>query len=154
MRSAWIVETPIGLLTLVEEDGALVQVRFGKNLKDEPLIQTSLLAQAARELEEYFRGERKIFGVKLAPKGTPFQQKCWQVLADIPYGQTRTYRQQAEMVGNANACRAVGMSNHRNPIPVFIPCHRVVGANGKLAGYAGGLEIKEKLLILERMHRL
>ena len=92
--------------------------------------------------------------MKLAPVGTPFQMKCWQALCEIPYGETRTYRQQAERVGNPKACRAVGMSNHRNPIPIFIPCHRVVGTGGKLTGYAGGLEAKDQLLSLERMHSL
>jgi len=153
MISALVVDTPIGFLTLVEENGALAEVRFGIQLRDENQQETPLLAQAKRELEEYFRGERKDFAVKLAPKGTPFQQKCWQALLNIPYGETRTYGQQAEAAGNAEACRAVGMSNHRNPIPILIPCHRVVGKNGRLTGYAGGLQIKEALLTLERMHR-
>lgn len=153
MRSALIADSPIGLLTLVEEDGALAEVRFGESRGDEELRETPLLAQAKKELEEYFRGERQVFTVKLAPKGTPFQRKCWQTLLSIPYGETRTYRQQAEMAGNPRACRAAGMSNRRNPLPVFIPCHRVVGRNGQLTGYAGGLEIKETLLTLERKYR-
>ena len=150
---ARVMQSPIGMLTLVEEDGAISEVRFGEKTGGAALAETPLLLQARRELEEYFRGHRKTFEVKLAPKGTPFQQKCWQALLAIPYGETRTYGQQAQLIGNAKACRAVGMGNHRNPIPIFIPCHRVVGVNGQLTGYAGGLEIKETLLTLERMHK-
>ena len=152
MKFAAVMETPIGALTLVEEDGALAEVRFGKRCDDGEISDTPLLQQAARELGEYFSGQRKAFTVPLAPKGTPFQQKCWQALLQIPYGQTRTYGQQAAMIGNPKACRAVGMGNNRNPLPIFIPCHRVVGANGALTGYAGGLNIKEKLLQIERMN--
>ena len=152
MKFAAVMETPIGALTLVEEDGALAEVRFGKRCDDGEISDTPLLQQAVRELSEYFSGQRKAFTVPLAPKGTPFQQKCWQALLQIPYGQTRTYGQQAAMIGNPKACRAVGMGNNRNPLPIFIPCHRVVGANGALTGYAGGLNIKEKLLQIERMN--
>ncbi len=152
MKYAAIVDTPIGLLTLVDEGGALVEVRFGQRCDDSKLSQTPLLQQAARELKEYFEGQRKAFTVPLQPRGTPFQQKCWAALLQIPYGETRTYGQQAAMIGNPKACRAVGMGNNRNPLPIFIPCHRVVGANGSLTGYAGGLNIKEKLLQIERMN--
>ena len=86
----------------------------------------------------------------LAPKGTPFQQKVWAALQEIPYGETRSYKEIAAMVGNEKACRAVGMANNRNPLPIFIPCHRVVGTNGKLVGYAGGLDVKTFLLELEK----
>ena len=86
----------------------------------------------------------------LAPKGTSFQQKVWAALREIPYGETRSYKEIAAMVGNEKACRAVGMANNRNPLPIFIPCHRVVGANGKLVGYAGGLDVKTFLLNLEK----
>ena len=152
MRYAWVTDTPIGLLTLVEQAGCLTEVRFGERISGETVEKTALLAQAQQELEEYFRAERTAFTVKLAPDGTPFQQKCWQALLEIPYGQTRSYLQQAQAVGNAKACRAVGMANHNNPLPILIPCHRVVGKNGKLTGYAGGLSIKETLLTLERIH--
>lgn len=150
MRYAWVTETPVGKLTLVEENGALTEVRFGKCLRDEALQNTALLTQAKRELDEYFQGVRQTFSVNLAPKGTVFWQKCWNALLQIPYGQTRTYLEQATAVGNPKACRAVGMANHHNPLPIFIPCHRVVGKNGTLTGYAGGLDMKEMLLQLER----
>ena len=152
MKHAWMMDTPLGPLTLVEENGCLTEVRFGRRISGEAVHQTALLKQAQQELDEYFRGERKAFTLPLAPHGTPFQQKCWQALLDIPYGQTRSYQQQAQAVGNAKACRAVGMANHRNPLPIVIPCHRVVGKDGKLTGYAGGLSIKETLLTLERTY--
>lgn len=151
MKNALFMSSPIGMLTLIEEDHALTEVRFGENAPDALLAPTPLLLQASRELEEYFRGERKAFTVPLFPKGTAFQKLCWEALCRIPYGETRTYAQQAAMIGNPKACRAVGMSNHCNPLPIFIPCHRVIGKNGTLIGYAGGLTIKETLLNIERM---
>lgn len=155
MKYASVINhSPIGALTLVEENGALVELRFGINTEDAICAQTPVLMQAAQQLEEYFCAKRRTFTVPLAPKGTPFQLRCWQALCDIPYGQTRTYAQQAQAVGNPKACRAVGMANHRNPLSIFIPCHRVVGKNGSLTGYGGGLPIKEALLNLERMNAL
>lgn len=150
MRSAWTRETPIGPMTLVEEDGALIQARFGTEAEDAKMARTPLLERAFLELDEYFRGGRTAFTVPLEPRGTPFQQRCWAALMAIPFGQTRTYAEQAELVGNPRACRAVGMANRANPLPVFIPCHRVIGKNGALTGYAGGLNVKETLLELER----
>lgn len=150
MRYTFVTDTPIGPLTLVEEDGALCEVRFGDQSEGLSCCETPLLKQAMQELDEYFSGRRKQFTVPLAPKGTLFQQKCWQALLQIPYGETRTYGQQAALIGQPKACRAVGMGNHRNPLPVFIPCHRVIGKNGTLTGYAGGMAIKAKLLQIER----
>ena len=150
MASAKLIHSPIGPLTLVEEGGALMEVRFGEKLTGEMFCDTPVLLQAACELEEYFRGSRRSFSVLLAPRGTPFQLRCWNALRLIPYGETRTYSQQAEAIGQPKASRAVGMGNHRNPLPIFIPCHRVVGANGKLVGYAGGLDVKTFLLNLEK----
>ncbi len=154
MKTAKIVDTPVGWLTLVGENDALIEARFGQRQDDIPLCDTPLLLQAAQELAEYFSGRRKAFTVPLNPRGTAFQQKCWRALLMIPYGQTRTYSQQAALIGNPKACRAVGMGNNRNPLPVFIPCHRVVGANGSLTGYAGGLDIKQMLLQIERMNTI
>ena len=98
---------------------------------------------------EYLAGARRDFDLPLAPQGTPFQQRVWAVLREIPYGQTRSYRELALAAGSPRGYRAVGMANHRNPIPILIPCHRAVGADGSLTGYAGGLELKRKLLELE-----
>lgn len=151
MRYQLAMESPIGTLTLVEEDGALIRLEFGTYRGEAVSCETPLLVCAVKELNEYFDGKRIFFTIPLRPEGTPFQKRCWDALCRIPYGETRTYAQQAAMIGNPKACRAVGMGNHRNPLPIFIPCHRVVGKNGTLTGYAGGLHIKETLLNIERM---
>ena len=108
------------------------------------------LLQATEQLRAYFAGEREGFDLPLAPRGTPFQQKVWKRLCEIPYGETISYGELAKQIGNPQASRAVGLANGSNPIPIVIPCHRVIGSNGKLTGYGGGLPIKEKLLALER----
>ena len=150
----YICPSPIGPLSLVEENGALVAVRWNFDLPRDAvpmaLPATPLLRQAAAELTAYFAGQLREFTVPLAPKGTPFQQKVWAALREIPYGETRSYKELAIAIGNEKACRAVGMANNRNPLPIFIPCHRVVGADGKLVGYAGGLDVKTFLLNLEK----
>lgn len=146
MSASLTVQSPIGALTLTEEDGALVKLSFADEGARE---ETPLLHQAAQELAEYFRGERREFTVPLSPRGTPFQRQCWDALLQIPYGETRSYAFQAQMIGKPQACRAAGMANHRNPLPVLIPCHRVVGKNGSLTGYAGGLDRKKILLQIE-----
>lgn len=114
--------------------------------------ETPLIQNCAVQLQEYFSGKRTHFQVPLDLHGTPFQKKVWKELIQIPYGQTRTYQEIAEKVGNKNACRAIGMANHRNPVPLLVPCHRVIGKNGTLVGYALGLSIKEALLQLESAH--
>lgn len=146
----FVYESEIGPLTIAEKNGALVQVSFGadgceKRIKKE----TPLIAETWKQLQEYFSGMRKQFELPLAPEGTVFQQMVWKTLQTIPYGEVRTYGQIAAQIGAPKASRAVGMANHNNPIGIIIPCHRVVGANGKLTGYAGGLDKKEKLLQLE-----
>ena len=107
------------------------------------------LPELERQLAEYFAGRRRDFDLPLEPIGTDFQQRCWRALVEIPYGETRTYAAQAAAVGRPGAFRAVGRANHDNPIAVVIPCHRVVGSNGSLTGYAGGLDLKRRLLELE-----
>ena len=140
------VASPVGPLTLAESDGALVRITF----RDDGACDcTPLLTEAARQLEEYFAGSRRDFDLPLAPAGTPFQQEVWLALRKIPYGQTHSYKDIACAIGRPKACRAVGMANNRNPLPIVIPCHRVVGVSGALTGYAGGLEIKDALLRLE-----
>ena len=152
MRYYTELPTMAGLLRIVEENDAIVQIQFEQEQKtagDAALQDTPLLLEAKRQLEEYFAGLRAGFSLPLNPQGTAFQKKVWQQLEAIPYGQTRTYGQIAAAVGQPTASRAVGGANHNNPIAIVIPCHRVIGANGKLTGYAGGLDIKEKLLRLE-----
>ena len=145
---AFTMQSPIGLLTIEETDGAITALRFGGETVSPP--PTPLLQRAAQQLTEYFAARRRRFDLPLRPQGTAFQQAAWSALCAIPYGQTRTYAQQAAAIGRPKACRAVGMANHCNPIPLFIPCHRVIGAGGKLTGYAGGLAIKRFLLELEQ----
>lgn len=151
MRYFCWMTTPLGDVTLEEEDGLVTGIRFGKvpvGLGEQ--IQTCLLKSVQSQLDEYFQGKRREFSLPLAPRGTEFQKKVWKALQEIPYGETRSYGQIAGVVGSPKAGRAVGMANHQNPIAIVIPCHRVIGADGKLTGYAGGLEKKTALLMLER----
>lgn len=150
MEYSFTYETKIGKITITECDSQLVSIDFGEpSTKQINISETPFIKEVHKELEEYFKGTRKTFQLPLALKGTPFQKKVWQTLMTIPYGETMTYKQVAEAVGNPKACRAVGMANNRNQIPIIIPCHRVIGSSGKLVGYAGGLHIKEKLLEME-----
>jgi len=145
-----LYDTAFGQLTIECSGSAVLAVRFGNQMPSGVKEQrTELTDRAALELDEYFSGRRKRFDLPLAPQGTPFQQRVWDVLCRIPYGEIRTYKEIAEAVGNPAASRAVGMANNKNPIPFMIPCHRVVGSNGSLVGYAGGLDVKERLLRLE-----
>ncbi|MFH1512065.1 MAG: methylated-DNA--[protein]-cysteine S-methyltransferase [Bacillota bacterium] len=150
MKSVLFVKTPLGVMTLMEADGALKELRFAQRAEPgEQQKATPLLRKAETELKEYFAGRRKAFTVPMAPEGTAFQQSVWNALLEIPYGETLSYGEVARRIGNPKAARAVGMANHQNPLPVFCPCHRVIGANGKLVGYGGGLPVKEYLLALE-----
>jgi methylated-DNA-[protein]-cysteine S-methyltransferase len=146
------LDTPIGKLLLAGDAQALRRIGFPNNNTPEPgWIEepTGPLKDAARQLREYFRRDRISFDLPLAPEGTSFQKKVWRALQDIPYGETISYGDLARRVGNPKASRAVGAANGQNPIPIVIPCHRVIGANGKLTGFGGGLPVKEVLLALE-----
>ena len=142
-------ETILGSVTIVEEDGTLLAITTHRAYEGKRL-ETSLIKEAYRQLSEYLIGERKIFDLPLNPRGTVFQQQVWKALCDIPYGETRSYKQIAEAIGNPKAVRAVGMANNRNPLLIVVPCHRVIGANGKLVGYGAGIDKKEFLLKLEK----
>ena len=156
MRYATFMDSPIGKLQLAEEDGKLTHLLFAwhNTLADLGLQaeekETPLLKKAKKQLQEYFDGKRKVFDLPLAPAGTPFQQKCWEGLRTIPYGETRTYKDIATYAGNPKAVRAAGGANHNNPISIIVPCHRVVGSTGSLTGFGGGLEAKAFLLNLEQ----
>jgi methylated-DNA-[protein]-cysteine S-methyltransferase len=145
-------ETAIGRIGIGEREGAVTNLYFGTDrLQQQVEIgETELIREAFRQLDAYLKGELRVFSLPLAPSGTPFMQSVWRQLCTIPYGCTASYRQIATAAGNSRAVRAVGMANHRNPIPVFIPCHRVIGSDGSLTGYRGGLSVKEALLELER----
>lgn len=145
------INTPLGDLLAVDGGGALTQLIFGCDIPAGCRAgQTPLLAETARQLEEYFAGTRQVFDLPLRPEGTPFRQKVWQALLTIPYGQTRSYRDIAAQIGAPRAVRAVGGANHHNPISIIIPCHRVIGADGRLRGYGGGTDKKTTLLQLEQ----
>jgi methylated-DNA-[protein]-cysteine S-methyltransferase len=141
-------------LTIVAEDSAVVAVMWNapkKSLK--PCFEeTKLHRDAAKQLREYFAGKRREFILPLELKGTEFQLDCWNALDDIPYGETRSYGDIARAVGRPKAFRAVGMACNRNPIPIIVPCHRVIGSNGSLVGFGGGIERKKFLITLERRY--
>jgi methylated-DNA-[protein]-cysteine S-methyltransferase len=145
-------QSEVGRIAICEKDGRISRVCItnDKLPEDEQLCETALLLEAVRQLDAYFAGELKEFTLPLAPEGTEFMKKVWAALCEIPYGRTASYGEVAERIGAPKAARAVGLANNRNPIPIFIPCHRVIGADGSLTGYAGGLDMKQKLLDLER----
>jgi methylated-DNA-[protein]-cysteine S-methyltransferase len=154
-----VVNSPVGPLTLVASDGALVGLYMDEQ-RHRPAPATfgepdagqdgELFAGAAGQLDEYFDGDRTAFDLRLALHGTPFQRRVWAALRDIPYGQTISYGELADQIGQPSASRAVGLANGKNPIGIIVPCHRVVGADGSLTGYGGGIERKHYLLAHER----
>jgi methylated-DNA-[protein]-cysteine S-methyltransferase len=152
MFSLTEVESPVGLLRLAADDQALRRIDFAhrKRATNQSTPATALLEETIRQLRAYFSGKLEQFDLPLAPQGTPFQLEVWRRLCEIPYGETISYGELARRMGNPKASRAVGLANGSNPISIVIPCHRVIGSNGKLTGYGGGLPIKEKLLALER----
>ena len=154
-RSHTIVDSPIGSLTLVAVDGMLAglymeQHRYAPDRSTFGPRDPAVFAAAAAQLEEYFAGERREFDIPVVFEGTPFQQTVWRALQEIPCGETMSYRELAERIGRPSASRAVGLANGHNPISIVVPCHRVVGSNGSLTGYGGGIERKRYLLNLER----
>ena len=138
-------------MALEEEGGALTALYLPNTPMPPAGAETPLLSRGRQEVLEYLAGGRRTFDLPLCPRGTPFQLRVWRALEDIPYGQVITYGELARRVGCPRGSRAVGQANHRNPLPLFLPCHRVVGAGGALTGYAGGLSMKEWLLRLEGM---
>ena len=149
------IKTPIGIITIKEKNNKIIELQLNSNLvqplkENEQIKETPLLIEAENQLTEYFNKTRTKFDLPLDPQGTDFMKRVWKELIQIPYGETRTYKQIAQKIGNEKASRAVGMANNKNPIPIIIPCHRVIGANNKLVGYALGLDKKEFLLNLEK----
>ena len=138
-------------LYLVATETHLINIQFTQPQK--ALLQTTeLLSMATIQLDEYIQGKRTTFSLPFKLTGTPFQLAVWKELQNIPYGQTTSYKEIAQKINKPKACRAVGMANNKNPLPIIIPCHRVIGSNGKLIGYAGGLNLKNYLLELEKSH--
>jgi methylated-DNA-[protein]-cysteine S-methyltransferase len=142
--------SPVGSLTLEGDDLSLT--RLGFDPPASPQGDAPAVAAAAIQLEQYFAGERTEFDLDIDLAGTPFERRVWDEVRAIPYGETATYAEIARRVGSPSACRAVGRANGRNPIAVIVPCHRVIGSDGSLTGYAGGVEMKRALLELERRH--
>lgn len=143
--------SPFGNMELSYEEGGVISLRMAeKGTKGEAPF--GLALTVFRELDEYFQGRRKTFDIPCRTHGTAFQEKVWAALREIPYGETRSYRDIAEAIGHPKAYRAVGMANNANPLFIIIPCHRVIGADGSLTGYGGGLPMKKALLMLEKKH--
>lgn len=155
MKNVYYYNSYLGKIGIAEENNKITDVFFENDKLEGKYIinETDALRQAALQLEEYFHGKRKTFSLDLAPEGTDFMKKVWKELSNIPYGQTVCYKDIAIAIGNEKACRVVGMANNRNPIPIFIPCHRVIGKNGALVGYSSGVDIKVKLLELESSYK-
>lgn len=153
-----IIESPVCQILLAGDEEGLKHVIFLKGEKKVEIPENwvknkEFFREAERQLEAYFSGKLKSFDLKLAPKGTDFQKAVWKALCEIPYGETRTYKDIAASIGKTKASRAVGLANNRNPIPIIVPCHRVIGSTGKLVGYASGLDVKEFLLKLEKANQ-
>ena len=148
MHSSAVLPSPVGALRVEADERAITKIWFHAG---EPLTvpSTPLLAELARQLAEYFSGERRQFDLPIAPSGTAFQCEVWHALEEIPYGATWSYAELARHIGRPSAVRAVGAANGQNPIPIVIPCHRVIGSNGSLTGFGGGLGVKQQLLALE-----
>lgn len=151
MKSIFYYEKKVGKIGIGEENDTITDVFFVKGIipDDVRLLETALIKEASKQLDEYFKGYRKIFDLPIFTKGTPFQEIVWDALKTIPYGETRSYKDIAVQIGKSKACRAVGMANNRNSIAIIIPCHRVIGSKGELVGYGGGMDIKEMLLRME-----
>jgi methylated-DNA-[protein]-cysteine S-methyltransferase len=178
MKSIFYYQTDLGHIGIAEEDNKITNVFLKpdicqmqdadlnkySDLKDSTeqnscvnsknycLKETDILKEAYSQLYEYLQGKRQVFSVPLAPYGTEFMKSVWKCLCDIPYGETKSYKDIAKAIGNEKACRAVGQANNRNRIPIFIPCHRVIGTNGSLIGYNSGLQVKKLLLEIEKQH--
>lgn len=153
MQGTAIYHAPVGELVITYQDGAVIALKRADATALPEDAPNALTEAVCRQLDEYFAGTRTTFDFPLRLQGTAFQEKVWAALRDIPYGETRSYQQIAQAIGQPKACRAVGMANHRNPIYIVVPCHRVVGANGALTGYGGGLDMKKALLELEARQR-
>jgi methylated-DNA-[protein]-cysteine S-methyltransferase len=156
------MDSPCGpLLCVVDDAGAVVRIEFSKGRESRQIMERmreqgievvedpARTAEVRRQLAEYFAGERRAFDLRLAPAGTPFERSVWEELRRIPFGETRSYGEIARAIGRPSASRAVGRANGANPIPIVVPCHRVIGADGSLTGFGGGLEAKSRLLEIE-----
>lgn len=151
MKEIYIIESDLGKIKIEVENNKLTFLELGVDEETSKITNESELIKLIKEeLNEYFSGKRKVFSIPFELKGTEFQKKVWNELLKIPYGNTKSYKEIAESIGSAKYSRAVGNANNKNPVALIVPCHRVIGSNGKLVGYRGGLNIKEKLLEIEK----
>jgi len=150
MDISCVYYSPVGALIIVEKEEKIVRINFSNKKNTAP--KTPLLKEAVLQLKAYFSGDLQKFDLPLNPEGTPFRKAVWHQLLQIPYGETRSYKDIANALHKPNACRAIGGANHHNPIPIIIPCHRVIGADGSLTGYGGGMDKKQYLLLLEQQN--
>ncbi len=152
MKNIYFYSTKIGKIAIAENNGYITNLFFNlpKNIDEYKICETPILSIAHSQLVEYLSGSRKEFNLKYKIECSTFRSLVYEQLQKIPYGKTLSYKEIANMIGNSRAVRAVGMANNKNPIPIFIPCHRVIGSNGSLIGYSGGLKIKKYLLDLEK----
>jgi len=156
MKQYCYYKAPIGRLLLIGEDGVLEELHFPNSaehalIKDDWICNEDSFSDILQQLGEYFAGRRKNFDVKINPTGTDFQRRVWQELQNVPYGKTASYGEIAQRINNPKACRAVGGANRKNPVPIIVPCHRIIGSDGSLTGFGGGLELKKDLLRLENI---
>jgi len=154
MKKIFFYKTEIGRIGIIEEGNFITNLYFQReNIPQDAVVyETEILKEAGEQLQSYLLGRRKNFTLPLAPSGTDFLLCVWKSICTIPYGETRSYQKIAQSIGNKNASRGIGLASNQNPIPILIPCHRVIGANGKLTGYRLGLQIKAHLLELEKQH--
>lgn len=151
MINYFCYDTEIGRIKISEKDEKIIGFVFSDYKKEDEIEkETDAIRKTYLQLKEYLSGKRKNFDIEIEMIGTEFQKKVWKELLNIPYGETRSYKDIAIAIGNGKACRAVGNANNKNPIAIIVPCHRVIGSNGSMTGYAGGLDIKEKLLKIEK----
>ncbi|MCL2017949.1 MAG: methylated-DNA--[protein]-cysteine S-methyltransferase [Alphaproteobacteria bacterium] len=149
MTNYTTLDTNLGTMTFIERDGAIIALNIGTPPPDAKYADTPLLCAATIQMKEYLTGYRKKFDLPIAPVGTEFQMNIWNALTQIPYGKTISYAKLAENIGHPRAVRAAGNANGRNPIPIIIPCHRVIASNGNIGGFSLGLDLKRKLLAIE-----
>jgi len=152
MKNVFFYQTSIGKIGIAENGQAITNLYFNEERIPHDAVrrETKLLQEAGQQLMSYLAGKRKAFDLPFAAEGTVFMQRVWEALRAIPYGETRSYQAIAQIIGSPAAARAVGNANNRNPLPIFIPCHRVIGSKGDLVGYLGGLAMKKQLLALEK----
>lgn len=143
------IESPVSRLVVARDEEGITSISFHGEPRDEWTLDDGAFDDVREQLDAYFAGKLRVFDLPLAPRGTPFQMDVWRALQEIPYGETRSYAQLARVIGRPDAVRAVGAANGANPLPIVVPCHRVIGSNGSLTGFGGGLNAKRFLLDLE-----